>query len=340
MHITVILCTYNRSAHLRNALTSAAGLLLPDSVVWEVLVVDNNSSDQTREVVEDFCKRYPGRFRYLFEGKPGKSNALNSGIRDARGDILAFTDDDVTFDPMWLQNLTASLSSRGWAGVGGRIFWKWTCSPPTWLSPDGRYRRMSWPLTSFDFGDEAREDNKYTNGANMAFHKDMFAKYGDFRPDLGPQPGSEIRCEDNEFGLRLHAAGERVGYDPSAIVYHPIHESRLTKEYFLAWWYDFGKGSVREMGGQLPPIEGYPASRFPRVWFVIWLMESTLRWMLSRSPAKRFYHKVAVWEKAGALIESYRRPLPVVRVDTGKSSDGASRSSEAIPFGIPPGSAA
>src|SRR5215831_7362478 len=137
MYITVILCTYNRFASLRNALTSAAGLVLPESVKWEVLVVDNNSADQTRVVIEEFCKQYPGRFRYLFEAKPGKSNALNSGIREAYGDILAFTDDDVTFDPMWLHNLTAALSSRGWIGAGGRIFWKWTCVRPTWLSIDG-----------------------------------------------------------------------------------------------------------------------------------------------------------------------------------------------------------
>jgi len=339
MHITVILCTYNRSAQLRTALTSAAGLVLPESVKWEVLVVDNNSSDQTREVIQDFCNQYSGRFRYLFEGKPGKSNALNSGIREAHGDILAFTDDDVTFDPMWLQNLAAALSNRGWVGVGGRILWKWTCSRPVWLSPDGRYWRMSWPLTSFDFGEKALEDNKYTNGANMAFRKDVFARYGGFRTDLGPQPGSEIRCEDNEFGLRLHAGGERVGYEPSAIVYHPVHQNRLTKKYFLDWWFDFGIGTVREMGGQLS-IAGRPIPRLARTRYAVWLIESILRWMISRSPAKRFYHKVAVWEKAGALMESFRRSQPMVNAAIGKSSEGTSRSSSAVPLGIPPSSAA
>ena len=67
-----------------------------------MLVVDNNSSDQTREVVEEFADRYPGRFRYLFEPQPGKSYALNSGIREARGTVLAFIDDDVTVEPSWL----------------------------------------------------------------------------------------------------------------------------------------------------------------------------------------------------------------------------------------------
>ena len=87
MNITVILCTYNRCRTLEKALTSVAASALPLSIEWEVLVVDNNSRDQTRDVVEDFCTRYPGRFRYLFEPHQGKSYALNTGIREARGDV-------------------------------------------------------------------------------------------------------------------------------------------------------------------------------------------------------------------------------------------------------------
>ncbi len=81
MDITVVLCTYNRSKYLATALNSAAALVLPESVEWEILVVDNNSNDSTREVVADFCDRFPSRFRYLFEPQQGKSIALNAGIR-------------------------------------------------------------------------------------------------------------------------------------------------------------------------------------------------------------------------------------------------------------------
>src|ERR1700748_3110352 len=106
MKITVILCTYNRCQSLARALDSVAKSVLPESVDWTVLVVDNTSPDQTREVSEYFCVRSPGRFRYLSEPKQGKSNALNSGIRNARGNILAFMDDDVIVAPTWLQKLT------------------------------------------------------------------------------------------------------------------------------------------------------------------------------------------------------------------------------------------
>ena len=76
--------------------------------------------DSTREVVEDFSRRHPGMFRHVFEPQPGKSFALNRGIGEARGNVLAFLDDDVTVEPTWLHNLTAPLKDKQWAGVGGR----------------------------------------------------------------------------------------------------------------------------------------------------------------------------------------------------------------------------
>jgi cellulose synthase/poly-beta-1,6-N-acetylglucosamine synthase-like glycosyltransferase len=81
MNISVILCTYNRCQSLSMTLESLASSTLPDSVEWQVLVVNNNSTDHTREVVEDFCRRYPDLFRYVFESQPGKSFALNTGVR-------------------------------------------------------------------------------------------------------------------------------------------------------------------------------------------------------------------------------------------------------------------
>ena len=96
MNVTVIIVTYNRCQSLAKALESVVLSSLPTSVEWEVLVVDNNSSDQTLQVAEDFRARYPDRFRYLRQPNPGKSFGLNAGILASRGDILAFIDDDVT----------------------------------------------------------------------------------------------------------------------------------------------------------------------------------------------------------------------------------------------------
>ena len=305
MNITVILCTYNRCASLSRALESVAASELPGSVEWEVLVVDNNSKDQTRDVVEGYCSRYPGRFRYLFEARQGKSHALNTGVRESKGDILAFVDDDVTVERTWLQNLTSSLHNSDWAGSGGKILLERTSPAPRWLALDGPYS-LAGVLVLFDRGDKAGQLDWAPYGTNMAFRKAMFEKHGGFRTDLGPNTANEIRGEDTEFGRRLMSAGESLRYEPLAIVYHGVPESRLCKEYFLNWYFDFGRGLVREWGTG-PNIWGIPRHYFSILKKVPTSMAAyALRWILAVKPEQRFFYKVMVWWQAGQIVEMYR----------------------------------
>jgi glycosyltransferase involved in cell wall biosynthesis len=303
MNITVILCTYNRSQSLSKALDSVAVSTLPKSVEWEVLVVDNNSKDQTREVIEEYCRRYPGRFRYLFEPQPGKSHALKTGIQEAQGDILAFMDDDVIVEPTWLQNLTTALHDGQWVGAGGRILPEQTFSPPRWLPLQDRYALA--PFALFDLGPKAGALTEPPFGTNMAFRKKVFEKYGGFRTDLGPRPGSEIRNEDTEFGHRLLAAGERLRYEPSAVVYHSIPENRIQKKYLLAWWFDKGRADIRQFGIASNArwfVAGIPLYLFRRL--AVW----TVRWIVVVEPSRRFSNKIKVWKLAGQILECYRQP--------------------------------
>lgn len=302
MKITVILCTYNRCRSLEKALHSVAVSTLPESMQWEVLVVDNNSCDQTRAVVEDFCHRYPSRIRYLFEPRPGKSNALNTGIREAQGDVLAFMDDDVTVGPTWLQNLTANLHNREWAGTGGRTLPEPSFLPPRWLSLE------EWTLATlgcFDRGLDVFELTEPPCGNNAAFQKEMFEKHGGFRRDLGPRPGNLIRSEDTEFGLRLLAAGERLKYEPSAVVHHSVPENRIQKDYFLSWWFDKARADIRASGFEPDTkwyLAGIPLVLFRRL--AMWM----LRWMFAVEPSGRFSNKIKVWFVAGQIVECYNQP--------------------------------
>lgn len=304
MKISVILCTHNGGRNLAKTLDSLAVLELPGMVDWEVLVVDNNSRDRTREVVNDFCCRYPTRFRYLCEPLPGKSYALNTGIRAARGDILAFLDDDVTVEPEWLHNITAALRNGEWAGAGGRTLPEGSFSPPRWLSCEGRYALA--PLAIFDRGTEARELTESPFGNNMAFRREVFEKYGGFRIDLGPRAGSKDpqKSEDSEFGVRLLQAGEHLRYEPSAIVYHSVPTARVQKKYFLAWWFDKARSDIRAFGTQ-PNTRwsccGIPLYLFRRL--AVW----TLRWMVTVEPTQRFSCKLKAWELAGTIVESSRQ---------------------------------
>jgi glycosyltransferase involved in cell wall biosynthesis len=301
MDISVILCTFNRCKSLVTALNSAAASVLPTSVEWEILVVDNNSRDATREVVEGFCNQYPSRIRYL---------ALNNGIRDARGHILAFMDDDVRVEPDWLQNLTAPLQDQQWAGAGGRVVPEWLRPAPPWLSPQAWY--AAGPLVQFDLGSKAGELFEPPFGTNMAYRRYVFEKCGDFLPELGPCPGSEIRNEDTEFGARVLAAGERLRYEPSAIVHHPVPENRIDKRFFLAWWYHKGSASIRQFG--VRPGTKYYAAGIPLYLFrnlLVW----TLRWVLAFSSTQRFSNKLNVWTKVGEILECYRNPLAARKME-------------------------
>lgn len=302
MDITLILCTYNRCESLVKALQSVAMSTMPESVHWEVLVVDNNSTDQTREMVKDFCERHPDRFRYLFEPQQGKSHALNAGIRNARGVVLAFTDDDVIVEPTWMFNLTASLHNGGWAGAGGCVLPDRAFTPPRWLPRKDRYALA--PFALFDLGPEAGQLTEPPFGANMAYRKEMFEKHGGFRADLGPRPGSEIRNEDTEFGHRLLDRGERLRYEPSAVVYHPVIEARVQKKYLLAWWLSKARADVREFGVRRNTrwfAAGIPLFLFRRL--AVW----TLRWLVSIEPSRRFSCKLKVWTVAGTILECVRQ---------------------------------
>jgi glucosyl-dolichyl phosphate glucuronosyltransferase len=301
--ITVLVCTYNRSQTLGVAVESVAVQSLPQSLDWEIVVVDNNSPDQTRQVVEGLKRRYPERIRYVFEPQQGISHARNVGIREARGEILAFLDDDEIASTDWLQNLTANLHSGEWAGAGGRVLPPSSFSPPRWLSIKSSF--ASGPLAAFDLGLVPGQLNEPAFGANMAFRKEVFDRYGGFRTDLGRIGKSMISNEDTEFGRRLMAAGLRLRYEPSAITYHPVDEIRLKKEYFLNWWFGKGRSDVRELGNQpgSKRFFGIPLRLFRA------LPWATMRWMVSVEPSQRFGWKVEVWNYAGQIFESYHQRL-------------------------------
>jgi glycosyltransferase involved in cell wall biosynthesis len=302
--ITVILCTYSRHQSLTRALESIAASRLPDSIEWETLVVDNNSTDRTPEVVGDFCNRYPGRFRYLFEPLQGKSYALNSGIRESRGTILAFADDDATVEPDWLWNLTSALQDGEWAGAGGRIIPVWPEGPlPRWLSTEDP--STMGPYVAFDLGMKAGPLTRPPYGANMAFRREQFEKYGGFRTDLGPRPGSEIRREDIEFAQRLLTGGERLRYEPCAVVHHPVPEGRMTKRFVLRWWFWYGYSEVAESGPQSDAR--WLLCKVP-LYLLRRLLRWTLQWVISIRAPRRFSCKRNMWYITGTVLAYYQLP--------------------------------
>lgn len=300
MHISVILCTYNRCESLQKVLNDLKNLRVPEGILYEILVIDNNSSDGTRFVVEAVSAEMPEIFKYIFEPRQGKSFALNRGISVAQGKIIAFTDDDVEIDPEWLVEIKRAFEVHDCVGIGGRIVATWKFAKPSWYEENGPYKLLT-VIVKLDLGEDPCELRVPPPGANMAFRRSAFEKYGQFRDDLGPNPGDLVRGEDAEFCWRLIRGGERIMYAPKALVYHPVEEKRIKKEYFESWYFDQGRASVR--------MEGIPGGAtlyfgIPRYYFRNFVA-ILVKWACCLSRKRRFYYKLRLYQVAGQIAETY-----------------------------------
>ncbi len=308
MRISVIVCTFNRREVLRETLRTLDESQLPPGIDWEVLIVDNNSSDSTRSECESFVQKNPRRFRYFFESRAGKTFALNTGIANARGEILAFTDDDVKVDPHWLAEILCTFETFACAGIAGRIVPVWNSEKPVWYSSEGPYKLMDAD-GRYDLGDDPFETTAPAFGANLSLKREMFERYGGFRTDLGPTPGKQNPGEDTEMCRRLMAAGEKFMYAPRAIVCHPVQEKLRKKSYFQSWYFEYGCTMVR-MG----KVDDAPSRYFgiPRYMYRM-LAAEFLEWIVALEPKKRFYHKLQTYLIAGEMAE-WRRDRRKQRV--------------------------
>jgi glucosyl-dolichyl phosphate glucuronosyltransferase len=302
MDISVILCTYNRCDSLRRVLDSLCTVKGVTSIAWELIIVDNNSKDQTKEVVESFINAGGKHIRYLFECRQGKSFALNSGIEAAKGEILAFTDDDVTVHPQWLWEIKKIFDTYDCLGVGGKIIPVIETEFPSWMSLKEPFLG---PLVAYDLGIEPCTLRKTPFGANMAFRKNVFQKYGLFRTDLGPVKGNPMgKGEDSELSSRLLSAGEIMMYAPDALVYHPAEKERMQKKYYTEWFYNLGRSTM--MRSDQPPEGIVYWFGVPR-YLLRRILTKIMKWFLAFEAQKRFCCKLEVYQVAGEIVEFYKK---------------------------------
>jgi glycosyltransferase involved in cell wall biosynthesis len=234
MKYSVVIATYNRCQDLRDTLASLAALQ-PDAS-WEVIVVDNNSTDGTRAIVDEAAANFPAPLRYVFEREQGRSPALNAGIRQARGSIILTTDDDVRVESDWLNTAADALTALRCDYVGGRVLPIWGGPRPAWLPDRGG---KHWAVIALlDYGAEPLEFGaRVPLGVNMAFRREAFDRAGLLDPNTGRKAGTLLGQEVREWCIRARAAGVRGCYAPQMIVRHIIPASRLNKAYFRRWFY-------------------------------------------------------------------------------------------------------
>jgi GT2 family glycosyltransferase len=198
---------------------------------WELVVVDNGSTDDTVRVVSKLHALYPRRVRLIRESCLGLSAARNAGVHAATGDLIAFLDDDASPMPGWLEALAEALASQNVLAAGGPVEPLFSSELPPWFSE--RYLPY---LTVFDKGPAivGLTYNEYPRGTNMAFRREAFERYGLFSTDLGRKAAVLRSCEEIEFCLRLERAGARILYMPEARVQHEIRTERLSADWMRA----------------------------------------------------------------------------------------------------------
>ncbi len=222
---SVTICTYNRARWLRETLQFITRQSYPADR-WEILVIDNNSKDETAAVVTEFAAA-PKAPKYFLEKNQGSSFARNRGISEARGEIIVFTDDDMLGPTDWLQKLMAPFQRPDiakLAAVGGEVIPVFPEGLPAWIA--GYWKPLALRP---DIGPINERQLPMT--ANLAIRKDVFAQIGTFRTDLGRIGNHSLFNEDHELCRRLLGAGFAMWYTPDAALEHQIPASRLTFKY-------------------------------------------------------------------------------------------------------------
>lgn len=232
--VSVIICTYNRCDILPKAIEGVLSQKCGD-IRYEVIIVDNNSTDKTREVCNSILSQGHKNLRYILETKQGISYARNAGIANARASILAFTDDDVCVTESWVANIKRTFDRHADVDcIGGKVLPEWKGKPPNWLT------REHWtPLALLDFGDLPEHidanDPICLIGANFAFRREAFDHVGLFSPALQRVRGGIGSMEDHELLLRLWQADRKTMYVPDLVVMAEVQAERLTKQYHSKW---------------------------------------------------------------------------------------------------------
>jgi glucosyl-dolichyl phosphate glucuronosyltransferase len=226
--VSVIISTFNRCDELSGTLETLL-VQQTDGADYEVIVVDNNSTDRTRETVASFVARGQDRFRYVFEPRQGVSHGRNAGIAIARAPVIAFTDDDVLVAPDWVNNIRKAFEANpGIDYVTGKMLPIYDVPPPAWLTQDN-----TGPCVLRDRGDTPAYSTPgcFFPGwatANIAFRRDVFERIGGFSGDFP-------RGQDLELIVRLWRANGRGMYAPDVVVRHHIPVERMTKAYHRMW---------------------------------------------------------------------------------------------------------
>ena len=288
MRVSVIIPTRNRCELLKVMLESVKNQNFSDDD-YEIIVVDNASTDNTKDVVEE-CNHNGGKtVLYVREEHAGLHNARHTGARIAKGGVLVFCDDDIVASKGWLEAVSQSFSDKDVALVGGKILPLYQGKPPPWLESlwmRTRHGRALGYLSLLDLGDEPKEiPPTCVYGCNFSIRKDVLYECGGFHPDSMPDDLIRFRGDgETALARAVRQKGYKVLYHPAALVYHRVTQDRMVPEYFYKRAFaqgisdsytDIRKGEANK------PCRNITRHLGPISWFVRWRFKVGLRFVYS-----------------------------------------------------------
>lgn len=251
--ISAVICTHNRDQYLGAAIDS---LLKQEFEPYEIIVVDNASTDTTRQVVE--ARLADAKLTYIYEPTLGLSAARNTGAKVAKAEILAYLDDDAEASPGWLRSLyQAYVENEKLAIAGGKVtlIWPPGVTPPKWLSAE-----MSGSLGAYDLGEQPLyidQPGLTPRGLNYSLRKSFLDTIGGFDLNLGRVGTNLLSNEELHMTQLALEAGWKVAYLPDALAAHNVAPARLQRSWFLSrsWWQGISECYREQLAGQAGPAQ-------------------------------------------------------------------------------------
>ena len=318
MILDVIIPTHNRHLMLSRTLDSLLLANQPAGLGVRVTVVDNNSADATRTTVKKYSERFKNGLKYVFEGRQGRSFALNAGIQATDGDLIGMIDDDEEIDQGWYGSIHSMFSSGGIDFIGGPYVPRWGADRPDWL-PMNYLGAIGW----IDGGDRVVPfDETYPGilmGGNAVLTRAILNKVGYYNTNLGRSGSRLLAGEDEEMYQRLLSVGARGQYVPDLIIYHYIPPERLLKGYFRRWCFWRGvSAGVIDRDRRMPVVY---LGGIPR--YLLGAATRGLRDVLAglisnrrRQPSSAFSSELALWDAAGFFYGKHLYRTPGSRQST------------------------
>ncbi|MCU1321076.1 MAG: hypothetical protein JWM43_725 [Acidobacteriaceae bacterium] len=291
MKLDIVVPTYNRSGLLRKTIASLLAATVPDGLEVQIIVVDNNSSDDTEQV----AREYP--VQYVRERMQGLSSARNGGIAAGTGDLIGFIDDDEEVAKDWIEVVYREFQDPSVQFIGGPYLPNWSAASPNWLPPG--YNAAIGIVTAKQRGpmDAAFQGNLM--GGNAVMRRSVFDKVGLYSAKLGRSGKGLLSEEDAEFYGRLKAAKIHGLHVPDLLILHYIPESRLTRSYHRKWayWRAVSQGYLaREVREPVPYLLGVPRYMIGRA---AKNMVLAPKYLLQGASGKAFAAELSVWDLVG-----------------------------------------